>query len=123
MVQAKEVSTAETLAKAPEEEEVPAITKSVLDEDDPNSEVKPKQRTSKQRQSSPKSLMDKPKSRKKMKMPKRDTIDLSDDKQQKVKREEETVLAKLTLQAPETDVIENFRISMVYGEQVVVPIL
>ncbi|KAL2631496.1 hypothetical protein R1flu_016182 [Riccia fluitans] len=67
--------------------------------------------------------MDKPKSRKKMKMSKKDTIDLSDDELQEAKREEETVLAEGTSQAPETEVIENFRKSMVYDEQVMVHIL
>ncbi|KAL2642963.1 hypothetical protein R1flu_010550 [Riccia fluitans] len=58
-----------------------------------------------------------------MKMLRKDTIDLSDDEPQEVKKEEETVLAEGTSQVPEADVIENFKKSMVYGKQVVVPIL
>ncbi|KAL2633948.1 hypothetical protein R1flu_005427 [Riccia fluitans] len=67
--------------------------------------------------------MDEPQSRKKMKMPEKDTIELSDDEPQEAKREEETVLTEGTSQVLETNMIENFRKSMVYGEQVVVPIL
>ncbi|KAL2624138.1 hypothetical protein R1flu_008383 [Riccia fluitans] len=64
----------------------------------------------------------KPKARKKTKMMKNDMIDLSDDEPQEVKREE-TILAKGTSQIPEIDIIDNFKKSMTYGEQMVVPIL
>ncbi|KAL2624318.1 hypothetical protein R1flu_008563 [Riccia fluitans] len=96
-MQAEEVPAAETSAKLPKEKEVPATTKPVPDEDDPNAKAEPERRRSKQRQSSPKTLMDKPKSRKKMKMPKKDTIDLSNDEPQEAKKEEEIVLAEGTL--------------------------
>ncbi|KAL2651488.1 hypothetical protein R1flu_019616 [Riccia fluitans] len=58
-----------------------------------------------------------------MKMMKKETIDLSDEEAQEAKREEETNFAKGTSQALETDIIDNFRKSMTYGEEVVVPIL
>ncbi|KAL2614246.1 hypothetical protein R1flu_025938 [Riccia fluitans] len=112
--------------KGPEvEEEVPANAKPVPNEDDPNVELKSERRRSKRRQSSPKIPTDKPRARKKMKMTKKpyDTIDLSDDEPQEAKREEETILAEVTSHVPKADVIEKFRMSMVYGEQVVIPIL
>ncbi|KAL2624415.1 hypothetical protein R1flu_008660 [Riccia fluitans] len=63
----------------------------------------------------------KPRVRKMTKMTKKpyDMIDLSDDKPEEAKREEETILAEDSLQVPEVDVIEKFslfRLSMVYGE-------
>ncbi|KAL2644893.1 hypothetical protein R1flu_012480 [Riccia fluitans] len=67
--------------------------------------------------------MDKLKAKKKTKIMRKDTIDLSDDKLQEAKREEETIFTEGTSQIPETDVIDNFKKSMTYGEQVVVPIL
>ncbi|KAL2653370.1 hypothetical protein R1flu_021498 [Riccia fluitans] len=44
-------------------------------------------------------------------------IDLSSGEEQEAKRKEETNYAKGTLQAPETDIIDNFRKSMPYGEE------
>ncbi|KAL2649248.1 hypothetical protein R1flu_017376 [Riccia fluitans] len=61
--------------------------------------------------------------RKKMKMTKKETIHLSEGEVQEVKREEETNYAEGTSQVPETDVVDNYRKSMAYGEEVVVPIL
>ncbi|KAL2649557.1 hypothetical protein R1flu_017685 [Riccia fluitans] len=123
--EAKEETAAETSAKVkgkvPEvEEEVLATTELVLDEADPNAEVE-----SERRQSLPKTLTDKPRARKKTKMTKKlyNTIKLSDEELQEAKREEETILAEDTSQVPEVDMIEKFRMSMVYGEQVVVSIL
>ncbi|KAL2645230.1 hypothetical protein R1flu_012817 [Riccia fluitans] len=56
-------------------------------------------------------------------MAKKETIDLSDEEPQEAKREEETNFAEGTSQAPTIDDIDNFRKSMTYGEEVVVPIL
>ncbi|KAL2633587.1 hypothetical protein R1flu_005066 [Riccia fluitans] len=69
--------------------------------------------------------MDKPKARKKMMKTKtpHDTIDLSDNEPQEAKSEEGTILAEDTLQPLEADAIEKFRLSMVYSEKVVTPIL
>ncbi|KAL2608708.1 hypothetical protein R1flu_027281 [Riccia fluitans] len=69
--------------------------------------------------------MDKSKARKKvMKTKKRhDTIELSDNKPQEAKRKEGTILAEDTSPIPKADEIEKFRMSMVYGAQVVTPIL
>ncbi|KAL2635268.1 hypothetical protein R1flu_006747 [Riccia fluitans] len=66
---------------------------------------------------------DKPKARKKTNMTKKDTIDLSNDKSHEAEKEEETIFTEGTLQAPEIDDIENFKKSMNYGKQVVIPIL
>ncbi|KAL2644716.1 hypothetical protein R1flu_012303 [Riccia fluitans] len=51
----------------------------------------------------------------------KETIDLSHREVQEAKREEETNYA--TSQPPETDVIDNVKKSLAYGEEVVVPIL
>ncbi|KAL2609972.1 hypothetical protein R1flu_028545 [Riccia fluitans] len=56
-------------------------------------------------------------------MTKKEMHDLSDEEPQEAKREEETIFAKGTLQAPKTDVIDNFRKSMTYGEEIVISIL
>ncbi|KAL2650471.1 hypothetical protein R1flu_018599 [Riccia fluitans] len=121
-VEAEEVPTAETSEKAkkkaPEvEEEVPTTAAPAPNKEEPNTNIEPDQRRSKQKLSSPRALMDKLKVRKKtMKMKKPfDTIDLSDDEPQKVKREEEMVLAEDTSPILEADKIEKFRLSMVYG--------
>ncbi|KAL2654160.1 hypothetical protein R1flu_022288 [Riccia fluitans] len=113
------MTSVETSAKAPEEKEEP----DTADQRDLNAEMKPDQRRSKRRRSSPVTPTDKPRTRKKTKMTKKGMIDLSDEEPQEAKREEETVYAEGTLQAPETDDINNFKKSMAYGEQVVVPIL
>ncbi|KAL2630967.1 hypothetical protein R1flu_015653 [Riccia fluitans] len=49
-------------------------------------------------------------------------INLSDESQE-AKQEEETILAKDTLQALEADTIEKFHLSMEFDTQVVTPIL
>ncbi|KAL2623463.1 hypothetical protein R1flu_003668 [Riccia fluitans] len=79
----------ETSAKAPKEEE-PNTTDPVPEKEDPNSEVEPKRRRSKRRRSSFVTPTDKPQARKKTQMMKKETIDLSDEKAQEAKREEET---------------------------------
>ncbi|KAL2629275.1 hypothetical protein R1flu_013961 [Riccia fluitans] len=109
---------AETSAKAPDEED-----ELVPDENDPNTKVEPELRRSKQRRSSPLTLTDKPRVKKKMKITKMGLIDLSDEEPQEAKQEEETVFAKGTSQALETDNIENFKRSITFDEVVVVTIL
>ncbi|KAL2633488.1 hypothetical protein R1flu_004967 [Riccia fluitans] len=121
-VKAEAEEAAETSVKAPKEEE-PNTAKPVSDEDDLNAKVETEQRRSKQRR--PLTLTDKPKMKKKTKMTKKDTIDLSNEEPQEANYlcQEKTIFAKDTLQAPETDNIDNFKKSMTYGEQVMVPIL
>ncbi|KAL2633947.1 hypothetical protein R1flu_005426 [Riccia fluitans] len=113
-VEPEDVLAVETLAKAPDNEDEPATVEPVPYKDDPNTKVEPKLQRSKRRRSSPLTSTDKPKARKKSKMTKKGPVELSDESQE-AKREEETVLAEDTSQAPKTDDIENVKRSMVFG--------
>ncbi|KAL2623771.1 hypothetical protein R1flu_008016 [Riccia fluitans] len=68
--------------------------------------------------------MDKPKARKKLKKMKTPhaTTELSDEPQE-AKQEEETILREDTSLLPESQFIEQFCLSLAYGEQIVIPIL
>ncbi|KAL2633881.1 hypothetical protein R1flu_005360 [Riccia fluitans] len=122
--ESKEVTPMEISAKVPKEEEEPN-TANPIPEGDLNAEAETERRRRKfkvQRQSSPETPTDKPQARKKTKMTKKGMIDLSDEEPQEAKKEEKTIFAEGTLQALETNIIDNFRKSMTYGEEVVVPI-
>ncbi|KAL2652432.1 hypothetical protein R1flu_020560 [Riccia fluitans] len=120
--EAEEVPQVETSAKVPEEDE-PTTVDTVPDEEIPTSKWNQSEEEASEDEVHCVTLMDKPKARKKMKMTKKDTIDLSDKERQQMKREDKIVFAEGTLQVPETNVIENFKKSMTYSEQVVIHIL
>ncbi|KAL2652540.1 hypothetical protein R1flu_020668 [Riccia fluitans] len=111
--------------KAPmvDEDEIPVIVP-ILNEEVPNAKEETVQRGNKQRQDSPKIPADKPKSRKKTKVTKKPhkMIDLSNESQE-VKQEKQTILPEDILQLLESDIIEKFCLSLVYGEQKIIPIL
>ncbi|KAL2633955.1 hypothetical protein R1flu_005434 [Riccia fluitans] len=131
-VQAEEVPVAERVEekeKAPlvdELEGVP-VTFPIPNKEGPSAakaEAKPDQRGTKWKQDTQKTPGDRPKLRRKTKVTKKpcETIELSNESQE-AKQEEETALPEDSLQLLESHIIEQFCLSLAYGEQIMVPIL
>ncbi|KAL2635352.1 hypothetical protein R1flu_006831 [Riccia fluitans] len=105
---------------------VPVIIEAIPNEGGgPSAEAKAEanQRGTKRKQDTLKTPADKPKERRKLKKTKtlHATIELSDESQE-AKQEEETILPEDTLQLLESQIIEQFCLSLAYGGQIAVPI-
>ncbi|KAL2649983.1 hypothetical protein R1flu_018111 [Riccia fluitans] len=107
--------------------EVPIIVEVPNKEGGPSAvaaKVEPDRRGTKQKQDTPKTPTEKPKSRRKQKTTKKpiDPMELSDVLIE-AKQEEQTVLLEDSSHLPESHIIKQFGMSLAYGERIVMLVL
>ncbi|KAL2624147.1 hypothetical protein R1flu_008392 [Riccia fluitans] len=106
---------------------VPVTTEADQNEGGPSvavAEVEPDHRGMKRKQDTPKTPGEKPKARRKQKTTKIpiDPIEVSDGSVE-VKQEAQIVLSEDSSQLPESQIIDQFGLSLAYGDQIVMPVL